>query len=201
MFFWVVSGSEWNQLIITQRFDQDMYALIVFRMCKLRANCSDETTSDFIFDSFQLEIQLEWIGLSWYWVGMSWFILEYWISNWNKILHQLSPIGNSVGLSWFDLSELELVGFCFFPIVNLTSQYISNWKFYFPTNAQLEPILSSWEKVQLSPVRSKMSWKKVQLNPIVSNWFGANSQSLKNSNWKIELEMLVRVDGGSRHLI
>ena len=51
------------------------------------------------------------------WVGVSWFILEYWITNWNKILDQLSPIGKSVGLiSWFDLSELELVGICFFQL-------------------------------------------------------------------------------------
>ena len=76
-----------------------------------------ESSISKIANSFQLEIQLEWIGLSWYWVGVSWFILEYWISNWNKILDQLSPIGNSVGLSWFDLSELELVWFCFFAIV------------------------------------------------------------------------------------
>ena len=115
-----------------------------------------------IANSFQLEIQLEWIGRSWYWVGVSWFILEYWISNWNKIsLDQLSPIRNSVGFKWIGISWI-----LFFPIVNFTSQYISNWKFYFPTNVQLKPILSSWEKVQPSPIRSKMSWKK---SPTESN--------------------------------
>ena len=117
-----------------------------------------------------MEIQLEWIGLSWYWVAVSWFILEYWISNWNKILDQLSPIGKFswTQLVWYKWIRIRLI--LFFPIVNFTSQYISNWKFYFPTNVQLEPILSSWEKVQSSPIRSKMSWKKVQLNPIESDW-------------------------------
>ena len=112
-----------------------------------------------IANSFQLEIQLEWIGLSWYWVGVSWFILEYWISNWNKILDQLSPIGNSVGLRWFDLSELELVGFCIFPIGNFISQQMSNWN-------QLCLVGKKSNRVHLG-----LKWvgKKVQLNPTEFN--------------------------------
>ncbi len=39
-------------------------------------------------------------------------------SNWNKVIHQLSQIGNPIGVSWLDLIELELVG-----IVS------TNWKF------------------------------------------------------------------------
>ena len=116
--------------------------------------------------------ELEWIGLSWYWVGVSWFILEYWISNGNKILDQLSPIGNSVGLSWFDLSELELVGYCFFQLEISPLNIFPFGNFIVQQNVQLEPILCAKKsnRVQLG-----LKWvgKKVQLNPIVSNWFCA----------------------------
>ena len=55
--------------------------------------------------------------------------------------------------------------------------------------------MSNWNQFCLVGKKSnrvQLGVKKVHLNPIVSNWFCANSQSWKNSNWKTELEILVR---------